>query len=181
VSDARIQRIARVVTGVIAETLRTTGAEAVILMDAESAEGKLLGAMLDQAGVPQADYSDVRGTLTAHPLNKTALLVGDFVPRVDLLPFGDLYASQIAMLVGGAWSGDDQVQQVARACGGIEALDAILLRLIEAREDPAGLAGLPSDVCDGILAALGRTRFRRARCGLVPKLSTRTIGVDLLD
>jgi hypothetical protein len=176
----RLGRVSRIVAGVVSDALRTTGADAVILLDAESAEGRLLGLMLDQAAIPQADYSDVRGTLTAHPINKTALLVGNFIPRVDLLPLGDLYASQVSML-GGSWTGDEQVNRLAGEAGGIEALDAILMRLIEGRWTPAELRDVPAALCDGILAALSQSRFRRARAGLVPKLGTRTIGIDLLD
>jgi hypothetical protein len=178
--DAIRARISRVVAGVIREALASTDNTAIVLLDAESAEGALLARICADGAIPLAEYTGSASALTAHPANKSALLVGGFVPRVDLLPLGDLYASQIETLTG-EWSGDDQLHDAAAQAGGITELDGILMRLIEGRTDPRAMTDVPTALCDGILAALQRTRFRRGRAGLVPKLGTRTIGVDLLD
>lgn len=178
--DAVYGRVARVVGGVLRETLRRTESSAIVLLDAESPEGELVARIVRDAGIALAEYAGAESALTAHPANKTALLVGGFIPRVDLFPLGDLYASQIADLCGGEWTGDDAVQALALAEGGIAGLDAALLRHIDGREQ-RDLTDPETAVCDGILAALERTRFRRQRAGLVPKLGYRTIGVDLLD
>lgn len=178
--DAITARISRVVAGVIREALDSTESDAVVLLDAESAEGTLLARICADGAIPLAEYTGAVSALTAHPASKSALLAGGFVPRVDLLPLGDLYASQVEILTG-EWSGDDELHRMADMAGGITQLDAVLMQLIEGRADARSMAGVPTAVCDGILAALQRTRFRRARAGLVPKLGTRTIGVDLLD
>ena len=180
VTSPEFARLARVIGGVVKQTLTDNGAEAVILMDPESIEGTFLTLMFDYTGIKTAEYADAATTLTVHPANKTALLVGSFIPRVDILPLGDVYASQLQDLVG-EWWGDEQVTGLAKAAGGIEALDAVLAAYIDHRGLVAELTGVTDDVCDVVLAALGRTRFRRARAGIVPKLGTRTIGVDLLD
>src|SRR5688572_3852339 len=115
----RYERIARVVGGVLAEALRITGAGAIVLLDEDSPEGKLLQRIAADAGIPLAEYADAAATLTAHPANKTALLVGAFMPRTDLLPLGDLYASQVAQLTDG-WTGDRVVEALAAEVGGID-------------------------------------------------------------
>ena len=179
--DERYQRIARVIGGVIHEALRTTGTTAVVLLDVESPEGALFSRIAADAGIPLTEYSDAASTLTAHPANKTALLVGDFFPRADLLPLGDLYATQVQQLSDG-WTGDQAVDRVAEALGGIDALDAALQDVIEGRSHLADLERtIGTAARQALEGALRRSRFRRARAGVVPKLGRRSIGVDLLD
>lgn len=178
--STRYERVARVITGVVRNALDVNGATAVVLMDDESPEGALVTRMLHDARIPVTEYADAATTLTMHPANKTALLVGSFVARVDLLPLGDLYASQVADLCG-EWSADDSTKAVADLFGGIAALDALLMRHVDGREDLLATSGITQKQREGVERALTRTRFRRGRAGVVPKLGYRTIGIDLLD
>ncbi len=176
----RYDRVSRVIGGVLREALRSTGATAILLLDAESPEGLLVTRIAGDAGLPINGYAHDAATLTAHPANKTALLVGDFFPRADLLPLGDLYATQVAALSGG-WTGDDALHRLAGTLGGIEVLDSLLERHIEGRESLDVLAGLAEPARTSMRRALARTSFNRTRAGLVPKLGSRSIGVDLFD
>ncbi|MEO5511621.1 MAG: hypothetical protein ABIS27_13400 [Longimicrobiales bacterium] len=180
--DASYGRVSRVVGGVLREALRTTGATAIVLLDQDSPEGVLVARIAGDAGIPLTDFSDPKTTLTAHPANKTALLTGDFFPRADLLPLGDLYATQVGQLSDEGWSGDPSVHALADTVGGIEQLDGLLQRLLEGREhldssDPT----FDAQSARIVQTAVAGSRFRRARAGLVPKLGGRSIGVDLLD
>jgi hypothetical protein len=119
------------------------------------------------------------GALTAHPANKTELLLGAALPPEPLLPLGDLYASEVAALCGG-WSASPEVRALAEAAGGVEALDAALRRWLDGR-DPTGVDVLPAEAAEQV-----RRRFRAGRAArlaprIVPKLGTRTLGVDLLE
>jgi hypothetical protein len=118
--DGRYERVARVVAGVVRSALEVTGATAIVLLDAESPEGVLFSRIARDHALELTSYADSATTLTAHPANKTALLVGEFFPRVDLLPLGDLYATQVAQLTDG-WSADQAVQVLAAEVGGLAA------------------------------------------------------------
>lgn len=132
--------------------------------EAERAAGRVLAARL--------------GALLAHPSNKTALLLSRSAPPESLLPLGDLYASQVAALAGG-WSLPDEVRDLAERLGGIEVLDAALMKLFEHRAPAAALEPLGAGEGAELVARLDAARFARARVGLVPKLGRRTLGVDL--
>lgn len=119
----------------------------------------------------------VPGALPASAANKTALLLGGALPPEPLLPLGDLYASEVRELAGG-WSAPAAVRAAAEAAGGVDALDRALRALLDGR-DPRGLAPLPAacrPVVEQLLAAgaASRTALR-----VVPKIGTRTLGVDL--
>jgi hypothetical protein len=151
----------------IAADLRATlGALAALpRAEAERATGRTLAARL--------------GALLAHPANKTALLLGRSAPPEPLLPLGDLYASQVAALAGGS-SLPDEVRDLADRLGGIEVLDAALMKLFEHRAPAAAaLESLPAAAAVELVARLDAARFARTRVGLVPKLGRRTLGVDL--
>lgn len=121
-----------------------------------------------------------RAALVAHPINKTALLLGGAVPSEPLLPLGDLYASQVQALAGD-WSGPEEVVRLAEEAGGIEALDRALVALLEERRlERDDRSETPLAVRSALLHALNSGRFSRQRCGLVPKLTVRTAGIDLL-
>lgn len=119
-----------------------------------------------------------RRALLAHPANKTALLLGAAVPPEPLLPLGDLYASEVERLTG-SWSAPPEVAALADLAGGIARLDAALLEHVD-RRSPVGsaLAALPERARAAVRDALEAGRFARRRIGLVPKLTTRTLGVD---
>lgn len=120
-----------------------------------------------------------RDALVANPANKTALLLAGRTPPEPILPLGDLYASRVARLAGG-WSAPARVREIASAAGGIDRLDAALLALFEERR-PAdeALAPLGPRAGERVRLAIERGRFARRRVGLVPKLSARTLGIDL--
>ena len=103
--------------------------------------------------------------LRLHTATKTCLLLGN-VPQADVLPFGDLYASQLAELTG--------------APPEREALDQALRQFYDERiEWAAAVAHLSPEESADLRDQLEAARFRRARTGLVPKLGGRTIGIDL--
>jgi hypothetical protein len=135
-----------------------------------------------------------RNALTANPANKTALLLGRAIPPEPLLPLGDLYATQIEAMTG-SWSVPPEVLELvdsalkfapnhARAdikpASGIHEVDEALRALFEGWQ-PAqdAVSGLPEPCRGPFLEAVRRGRFWRERAGLIPKLSTRTIGIDL--
>src|SRR5690606_37456589 len=151
-------RIRSVVCDVIAEALGEAGAAGLVVLDDWTPEGELIYEWLVGAigearvwrgasvasnlhGAVPADAQLLgalraareRAGLIAHPASKTTLLLGGPLPRADLFPFGDLYASQVVELAGG-WSMPDELEPVIRRAGGIEAVDAALCRLIEGRE-----------------------------------------------
>jgi hypothetical protein len=202
------ERVARVVGGVIRQALEDARKRALVIADADTPEGRLLSGwargVLDadrvigirrqprDASADADETSSAAGAegtrakalevtrqydaLVAHPANKTALLLGGEFPPAPLLPLGDLYASQVERLAG-AWTGPARVHELAGRAGGIEALDAALRELLDRRSFDA--AGVPGDVAAAINAALHANRFARRRAGLIPKLSARTIGIDL--
>lgn len=125
---------------------------------------------------PRLWGSSQAGVLAAHPVNRTALLLGGAPPPEHLLPLADLYASQVQELAGG-WSAPAAVRALAEAAGGIRALDGALQRWLDQR-DPQGLASL-GPAADLVARAFRRGRPWRAVARLVPKLAPRTFGIDL--
>jgi hypothetical protein len=123
----------------------------------------------------------LEGALVAHPANRTALLLGGRLPAVDLLPLGDVPASQVEALAG-SWSGGAGIEALAGQLDGVAVLDATLARLVDTRmtADEA-LAGLPDDVARQLLHLYERGRWFRLRHRTVPKLAARTLGIDIFD
>ena len=115
----------------------------------------------------------------AHPANKTALLLGGELPPEPLLPLGDLWATEVAELAGG-WSAPPEVRRIATLAGGIEALDAALRAWADGR-DAAVLGALPAEAADAVARALAAGRASRLNPRIVPKVGTRTLGVDLFE
>jgi hypothetical protein len=118
-------------------------------------------------------------TLPANPANKTALLLGGALPPEPLLPLGDLYASEIRELTGD-WSAPDPVRELAERCGGIEVLDAALRECFDSR-NPGGLRILEPAARCAVEDALERGRAARMFGPIVPKVGSRTLGVDLFE
>jgi hypothetical protein len=202
----RSAAIRTVVCGVIAAAVREADSGGVVVMEDWTPEGELvhewlagaLGAMRvwrvaalasNVHGVDVADQrllaafraARERSALLAHPASKTMLLLGGPPPRADVFPLGDLYASQVARLAND-WSVPEAIEPLARRTGGIDVLDAALMRLIEGREPlAAALSGLDPDTGHEVARLYERGRYYRLRPRLVPKLGARTIGVDLFD
>lgn len=117
--------------------------------------------------------------LCASPRNKTALLLGGALPPEPFLPLADLWASEVAELAGG-WHAPAEVREAAEASGGIEALDAALRGHFD-RRDPRALSALPGDAERRVRELLARGRASRLFPRVVPKLGSRTLGVDLFE
>ena len=162
------------------------GADAVVRVAARPGEVEPVLHALGAVSPPRAEEELRRmrarlleDALPAHPANKTALLLGGELPPEPLLPLGDLWAGEAAALAGG-WSAPEPVRRLAGAAGGIEALDAALARLVDGR-DPAALDALPGAAAAEVRRALAAGRASRLFPRLVPKLGTRTLGVDLFE
>lgn len=196
------------VCDVIAEAVRSAHAGGVVILDDWTPEGELahewLVGILGEPRVWRAatlasnvhadglDRSEAQlpgawrcarehAALIVHPASKTALLLGGPPPHADLLPFGDVYASQLERLAGSCGVPED-VAQLARDAGGIEAVDAALARLVDSRMPAAAaLAPLDAAVAGELLRMYERGRYFRLRPRLIPKLSARTLGIDLFD
>jgi hypothetical protein len=200
---ARAGRVARVVRSVCAAALRDSGAHGIVVLEDWTPEGELsyewLVQELGEARVwraasltanVQGGAAGVYGSwrnapadapLIAHPANKTALLLGGRLPHADLFPLGDLWASQIDALAG-RWSAPAEVEDLARVAGGIGVLDEALVRLVEARhEAAAAVHRLDVHTAGRLLRLYERGRYARRHARLVPKLTARTLGIDLFD
>ncbi|MGH7475883.1 MAG: hypothetical protein ACRELD_06320 [Longimicrobiales bacterium] len=117
--------------------------------------------------------------IVAHPINKTALLLGDDFPPEPLLPLGDLYASQVQELADGCTL-PPRVRDLAERAGGLRRLDSTLYALLDRRVDAAlACVGLPPAVRTDILRMLDGGRAARRHLGLIPKLGRATPGIDL--
>lgn len=204
----RAAAIQSVVCDVVLEAVRSSEAGGIVVLDDWTAEGELayewlvsaLGegriwrgaALASNVQGTHVDRSDAQmlgawrharehSALLAHPASKTALLLGGAMPRVDVFPLGDLYASQVAELAGGCGIPAD-VEALARRAGGMDRLDAALARLVDARMPAADAFGaLDPELAREVLGLYARGRFSRLRPRLVPKLSARTLGIDLFD
>jgi hypothetical protein len=194
--------LARVIRSVVAGAVDAAAARGVVVLEEWTPEGELLYEWLvEELGEervwraaslrhrliasdrPPALFTAAAeaGALVAHPAHKTALLLGGRIPLADLLPLGDVWASQVERLTG-RWTASPELDEAAAAAGGIGALDAALRRMVEAREEPsAALASLPLAAAQQVALLYERGRFYRMRPRLVPKLGPRTLGVDLFD
>lgn len=165
---------------------RALGEEGVIRVTASEAEVESVLHLAPEA-TPETLRHEIRrlrarstpGALAAHPGNKTALLLNARLPPEPLLPLGDLWASEVAELAGG-WSAPGPVLRIAELAGGIQGLDDALRAYVD-RRDPAGLDSIPSAAADAVRQALAAGRAARMHPILVPKVGTRTLGVDLFD
>jgi hypothetical protein len=188
--SARADRIARIVSGVIRAALRESGRCGIVIVADGSPE---TGLLCDWCRVHLAErvwgapdtgelrrLVEERNALAANPVNKTTLLLGAAGSPEPLLPLGDLYATQISDLAGG-WSAPPEVQQLIATSGGIELVDQTLQAWFEGWTAPeTAVQQLPAEARGPFLEAVRAGRFWRERAGLVPKLSARTIGVDLI-
>lgn len=197
--DALKGRVGGVIAGVLRQAIGDSGAERCVLLADGSPEAELLADLLEPRlggsfrTAPAEGPSwpelldawarvarDEPGALVAVATNKTAALLGGALPG-PVLPLADLWASQVQVLCS-AWSATPAVHELAERAGGVDRLDAALAMLVDRRRMPQeASAVLSGDVGGTLLALWERGRFARRRLGLVPKLGTRTIGVDLFD
>ncbi|NJD11044.1 MAG: hypothetical protein FIB01_11630 [Gemmatimonadetes bacterium] len=118
--------------------------------------------------------------LSVGTASKTTLLLASPAPAA-LFPLGDIYGSALAGLCP-PWNPPAPIRDLADAAGGPEALDAALRRWADERRPlPEALAILPAPAAALVRDALFANRFARRHCGLVPKLSSRTPGIDLWE
>ena len=206
-SHERSAAVQSIVADVVHEAVRASGAAGVVILDDWTPEGELayewlvpvlgeeavwrgasVASNLHDTGVDLVDAQLLgawhaareKDMLIVHPATKTALLLAGPLPRADLLPLGDLYASQLVQLAGG-WSVPQALEEVV-ATAGIDAVDRALMRLVDDRM-PANAAfeGLDSHIADAVVRLYTQGRYFRLRPRLVPKLGARTLGVDLFD
>jgi len=178
----RRDRIGRVVSAVIRQAVADANAEGVLLLDGHSPESPLAHEWCNAAvGADRVASAAARPhQLTVSAASKTTLLLAD-VPPAALFPLGDLYGSELLQLTG-SWNPPEAVRELAAAAGGPAALDDALRRWAEERRSPEEVwGGLPPDGADKVRVALLANRFARWRCGLVPKLTNRTVGIDLWE
>lgn len=116
--------------------------------------------------------------LRVHTASKTELLLG-LVPTADVLLFGDLYHTQVASLIG-PFELSGPAAELAASSGEAETLDRVLQRFFDDRLAwELAAAELPAAIRTELKDRLDAARFQRARVGLVPKLGSRTLGIDL--
>jgi MoxR-like ATPase len=151
---------------------------------------EVLESLLQTAGASAADEGArleahrllvrlVPDALPALPANKTALLLGGALPPEPLLPLGDLFAGEIRALTGN-WSAPAAVRDLAERSGGVERLDQALRAWSEGR-DAGALELLPAGVRPEVRGALARGAASRLALRVVPKIGSRTLGVDLFE
>lgn len=160
--EDRVERVT-LAEHLVGEVARETEADR---MQAAEVVQRMLARLVDDA-------------LPADPANKTALLLGGELPPEPLLPLGDLWATDVLALQGG-WSAPAEIEEMAEAAGGIEALDGALRRLVDGR-DPAGLDDLDPDVAARVRAMLAAGSASRRHPRIVPKLGARTLCADLYE
>jgi hypothetical protein len=181
VTDATLEtRLASVVGGVLEQAVADAGVAGVVVIDDGTPESGLARRWAVHAiGETRVFDAPRVDALLAGTSSKTTLLLDARPAACDIAPLGDLYASQIERLAGG-WHAPAAVRGVAELCGGVAALDHALLRWAERREplDDA-VDALPPAARQALGTLLRGARFARLRAPLVPKLSARTLGIDL--
>ena len=96
------------------------------------------------------------------------------------LPLADLYATQVRALVGD-WSAPAEARALIERAGGIDAVDAFLVRHLDERRplDEAVAAIADRDAAAALAGRFEAGWWWRRRAGVVPKLGGRTLGIDL--
>jgi len=203
------RHVEAIICGVVRSAVRDTGAAGVMVMETGRREGRLLHDWLtrtignvtrvisgpdanaeaagDAQRAEEMRRAEARLTarenrlLLAHPACKTVLLLAASAPPERLLPFGDLYATDLMGLAGGVTLPDD-VNALADAAGGVERLDAVLRAWLEERRSPVdALEALPYPVRDTVAERLRLNRAVRRWPRCVPKIGTRTLWIDMFE
>ena len=167
-------RIERVVIGVIRQAMADARASRISITGDGSA------ASLLSAWCRRGLGSDVVGLegLVLHPASKTELLLG-LAPPADILPFGDLYHSELCELAPDAKL-PDSIAAIVAESGGAAGVDEALALFYDRRLPwTRAVAHLGPAQAKHLEQALEAARFRRSRVAIVPKLGARTLGVDL--
>jgi hypothetical protein len=203
-------RLRASIGAVIREALEARGARGVVVLDDGGPEARLVARWLRESlgdhqirtlsvadpavepllhavhatGAPVIEVLRFRARLVhdaliAHPANKTALLLGGALPPDPLLPLGDVWASEVAGIAGSC-SLPPAVEQLARDAGGVRVLDDALRDWLQGR-DPDALDGLPAPVASAVRERFAAGRADRLHPRVVPKLTVRTLGVDLFE
>lgn len=192
----RSAHVAAVIGGVVAASARDAGRTRIVIVDHAAPESSLLERLLRDAGFPLpvvrvtgSDVDDARARarraaggdgLVVDPVNKTVAVLFPELLAEPLLPLADLYASRVRALAGD-WSAPGAARELIERAGGVDAVDAFLEAHLEERRPLDSALGSIIDA--GARAAL-RERFLagwwwRRRVGVVPKLGSRTLGLDL--
>lgn len=170
-SSDRAARIEKIITGVLRQVFSDAGSHGFVV-PGHGPDAQYVATLCKQAG------GSGGGGLVIHPASKTLVLLGA-APAADVLPLGDLYASQVVALAGAAEL-PPEVQELAAACGGAETLDQVLRRHFDERRSwEAAAEPLSSPAATLLKKRIDAARFRRTHIGLVPKLGARTPGIDL--
>lgn len=190
--------VAVVVRGVVEAAVRDAGAAGLVLAAPAGAERALLERWLPGAHVPSVERAaplvDAAGAggegeawraaarlaaaedglLTAGIENKTLLLVGRARPGLDLLPLGDLWATQVRAMAGEAAL---PALLEGRGEGEVEAIEATLAAWLE-EGHRLTLHALSPDLAGALERSL-RGAHPYGRPAVVPKLGRWTAGIDL--
>lgn len=195
---SRFEHVAAVIGGVVAAAARDAGRSRLIIVERGGPETGLLERCLLEAHVPlpvervgdaAGDVEVARaharraaggGGLLLDPVNKTVAVLWPELLAEPVLPLADLYATQVRDLAGG-WSAPAEARELIERAGGIDAVDAFLIRYLDERRPlDAALAGVPdAEAGRALRARLEAGWWWRRRVGLVPKLGARTLGIDL--
>lgn len=168
----RRARIERLLSGVLRQAFRDAGTGQFLVEGDNRRDVAFVTSLCESAGATPGEG------LKLHPASKTALLLGE-VPIADVLPLGDLYHSEIVSLIGPVGL-SGPAAELASACGGPDTLDRVLRRHFDERLSWERAAAELSGTAGRILRdRLDAARFRRSRVGLVPKVGSRTLGIDL--
>jgi hypothetical protein len=176
----RAARIGRIVGGVLRQVAADAGAPGIVVLEDWTPEGELTYEWAVRALGEHSVWRAAAGAigLAALPASKTVLLLAP-TQNAPLLPLGDLYASQVEELTG-RWSAPPNIEALAERAGGIHALDAALQRWLEERQALAdALRPLGEELAEAVGLQLRRARSARWHTGIVPKLGTCTLGIDL--
>lgn len=192
----RFAHVAAVIGGVVAAAARDAGRAHIVVVDHAPPEADLLERLLRDANValPLAritgtDAEDARARarreaaddgLLVDPVNKTVALLFPELLAEPLLPLADLYATQVRSL-GGDWSAPAPCLRLIEGAGGVDAVDAFLIRHLDERRplDEALATLAPGPGRDALRDRFLAGGWWRRRVGVVPKLGGRTLGIDL--
>jgi hypothetical protein len=194
-----------IIGGVVRAAVHDAGANGIVLLASETPDGTLahewLAAALgrdavvaspppgrEAAGMIDAEeygraaariVARRQRMLLAHPACKTVLLLSESAPPERLVPFGDVYATQLVEWAGEATLSDD-VRELADLAGGVGPLDTALRDWLEGRNAlRRALEVLPDSARAAVLERLRRNRGPRRWPRCVPKLGTRTLWIDV--